>query len=258
MKKFKSTIPNGGLKFFNKFLESELGSEIWNSIEALIAHTTALTEGIVLTGGTVAGVSPAATITESLVILNGKVLRLPATGALTYPFYIAEATTAEINEDYESGASQPTIDNEYAEVLIAPPGSGQYITISAAGEYKSGLSADSVIDQNLGGNIKRVVVEIGDWNMDTSGYVTVTVPQLATPADYKKIVGLYCIIRNDTDTARFPLDTYLTGAAAGAIDTIDTTSGSIGLSRITAGRFDNTSFDSIAYNRGWLLIDYIE
>jgi len=142
MKKFKSTFPiNQGLKFFDKYLESELSAEVFDAMQALIADFSTETEGFILTGGTVAGLTGAATITDSIVVLNGKILRLAADTALSYPFYIQEATTVSINGAFGDGTNQPIIDNEAAETAVSPPGAGQYITIAAAGDYVAGLNA---------------------------------------------------------------------------------------------------------------------
>lgn len=137
MRKFKTTIPTGqGLKFFDKYLETELSDELWTAIESIYTEVSSDTEeGYIIKGGSVTGSSPSAQIDDSIVVLNGKVLRLTATTGQTYPFYIQEATTVEINGDFGDSSSQPVIDNEFAEVVSSAPVSGQYITISAAGEY---------------------------------------------------------------------------------------------------------------------------
>lgn len=256
MKKFKSVIPDGGLKFFNKFLESELGAELWQAMESIIAHTSESVEGIVLTGGTVAGVTGAATITESIVALNGKILRLPADTALSYPFYIAEAATLDIIEDYQDGVSRATIDNEFAECVPAIPGSGQYITISAVGEYKTGLPSFGTIEDEGNLHLKCKVVEIGDWNMDTTATVNVPVSGWGA-SDYKRIRQVKAVIRNDGDATYYDIDTNIGGTRAGAIDRINTSVGYVIVSRITGGSFDNASFTSIGFNRGWMTIWYV-
>lgn len=146
MKKFKTAIPDGGLKFFNKYLGVQLSDEIFDAIQSIFEDFKDEVEGFLLKGGTVTGSSPNAQITDSIAVLNGKILRLPATTGQTYPFYIQEATTTEENGDFEDLVARPIIDVEVAETATSAPVSGQYITVSAVGEYISGLNTKFLND----------------------------------------------------------------------------------------------------------------
>jgi hypothetical protein len=60
------------------------------------------------------------------------------------------------------------------------------------------------------------------------------------------------MVRNDDDTALYPLD-YLQGGAW----YIAYGSQTIGLIRTASGVFDGVDYNSVTYNRGWITIDYV-
>lgn len=93
------------------------------------------------------------------------------------------------------------------------------------------------------------VIDIGDWNMDTTTSVNV-----AHGLTLANIRSVDVVIRNDTDSAYYQLNRTPSGNNDGTIDSIDSTN--VGLARDTGGIFDSTSFDSTSYNRGWITIIY--
>lgn len=101
------------------------------------------------------------------------------------------------------------------------------------------------------------VVEIGDWNMDTTLSVAIA-HGLGTA--WKNIRSINAIIRNDSDDAYYDLQWTLAQGvgleSAGSIDTIDSTT--ITLRRasraVSPFGFDSPDFDATSYNRGWLYI----
>lgn len=112
--------------------------------------------------------------------------------------------------------------------------------------------ADEITDQEGGNNIKCKVIEIGDWNMDDLSGVFLS----HDVTDFKTILAYKAIIRNDVDNQYFPLGFVFSGTIAGFFSGI---SGStIQLNRTTGGAFDNVSFDSTSYNRGWVTIWYTD
>lgn len=254
MKKFKNVIPDGGFKFFNKYIETQLSDEIWEAMQAVIADFSAETEGFVLIGGTVTGSSPNAQITDSIVVLNEKILRLPATTGQTYPFYLQEAAATTENGDFEDAVARPVIDVEIAETSSSIPGAGQYITIAAAGEYKKGSRSRRIVEDN-GASLRTKVIDIGDWDMDATSSVNVThgISSLET-----KIRGVSIVIKADVGDI-FDLRTNLE-RESGAYWDLNTFTGytEIVLSRVAAGYFDNTNFADTSYNRGWITIQYEE
>lgn len=112
-------------------------------------------------------------------------------------------------------------------------------------------SVNSVSD---GTNIIRTkIINIGDWNMDTTGNVAVT--HGLTKTNIRSVTG---ILRIDDDSTYYILTPGYDASLAmeGYIQTITDTV--VNLYRRTGGLYDNVNFDSTSYNRGWITITYIE
>lgn len=122
---------------------------------------------------------------------------------------------------------------------------GQYLTGNGAGVAPS-FQYPLIIEK---------IVEIGDWNMDSTSAVNI----LHGLADFKKIRSISGMIRNDADTIYYPLlSASTTGNGTPLIAVIGVTSTQIQITRTDGSIFDATGFDSTSYNRGWLVIGYIE
>jgi hypothetical protein len=108
--------------------------------------------------------------------------------------------------------------------------------------------ADNFYSGGLGLAIKSV--NIGDWDMDTTESKNVA----HGLADFKKIRGIDVIIRNDSDSVPYHHLSGSNGVLNVWVNGIDNSN--IGLSRVAAGIFDTTAYDSTSYNRGWVTITY--
>lgn len=110
------------------------------------------------------------------------------------------------------------------------------------------LETETVASQ---GGLKRKVIDIGDWNMDTTLGVSV-----AHGLDATKIRNVSVIIRNDSDTFRSNLIEDPNGlfVVSGNIG-IDNTN--IVLSRLGGGGYDDIAYNSAPFNRGFIVIDFI-
>ncbi len=104
------------------------------------------------------------------------------------------------------------------------------------------------------------VLEIGDWNMETTA--TKLVPH-GLGANYKKIRSLGGIIRDDADEYYSPIPSdwgndgglsFLAGTGAGDILGVKETN--IGLQRESGSPFNASTFNSTSYNRGWITVWY--
>lgn len=109
-------------------------------------------------------------------------------------------------------------------------------------EIKEGYFIDSNVIS------KTKVIEIGDWNMDSTDQVSV-----AHGLALSQTRGVKALIRDDNDQFRHDLFTKA-NVISGRID-IDSTD--VLLTRKVGGGFDNNLFDSTSYNRGWITIDYV-
>ena len=104
------------------------------------------------------------------------------------------------------------------------------------------------------GNLKFRIIEIGDWNMDSTVNVT-----LYHYIEYNKIRTVNAIIRNDAGTMYFTLP-YPT-SENNYIDShfiLNYKDSSVLIARRAGGIFDSSSFDSTSYNRGWVTIGYVD
>jgi hypothetical protein len=103
-------------------------------------------------------------------------------------------------------------------------------------------------------NIHIKIIDMGDWAMPTTASILVVHGLTAT-----KIRSVQAVIRNDTDTTRYPVTPGPISTAAEVNAYIyDISATDIQLLRKTAGVFDTTAFDSTSYNRGWVTITYVE
>lgn len=100
--------------------------------------------------------------------------------------------------------------------------------------------------------IKTKIIEIGDWNMDTTTSLSVA----HNITNWKNIRDVSAIIRNDGDTAYYNLfdSRDAGGNSSGGMSSIDSTN--ILLTRVTGGLFDGIGYDSTSYNRGWIYVVY--
>lgn len=105
------------------------------------------------------------------------------------------------------------------------------------------------------GPLNFEIFEIGDWDMTS----TFTFPYDLGAIDYTKIRTIDVIIRNDGDTASFPLDTTDSSWVIGGRFNVSggaTYTNQLNLSSNSAGLFNSTNYDATSYNRGWITIGY--
>jgi hypothetical protein len=99
----------------------------------------------------------------------------------------------------------------------------------------------------------KKIIEIGDWNMDSTSFVNV--PHGVTTA---KIRSVNVIIRNDDDTMRYPLHYTSGGLTPVSMGQFYVSGANVYCGRTTnTNPFDGADFNSTSYNRGWVIIEYI-
>ena len=101
--------------------------------------------------------------------------------------------------------------------------------------------------------IKTKIIEIGDWNMDVDQSKLVN-----HGLDITKIRTIHCIIRNDSNNTYWDFAGSRDPASETASQHLTVTNTQISLKCATGGVFDDVSFDSTSYNRGWITILYEE
>jgi len=95
-----------------------------------------------------------------------------------------------------------------------------------------------------GGTVRKRIIEIGDWNMDSTPSLTI-----AHGVTVSNIRGLSVLIRSDPGTGYRNL--YDGGYA-----TVANTN--IYLVRTESGIFDSDGYDSTSFNRGYITIEYVD
>lgn len=172
---------------------------------------------------------------------------------------ITTAVAAAVAALVDSSPSTLDTLNELAAALADDPNFATTITNALAGKVsKSGdvitgtLEVQGGIKTDTGSYLKKKVVQIGDWNMSTTGSVAV----LHGVGDSQKIRSVSAMIRNDDASLLIPITGIsIGGTIQGGI--VSVTATEINLYReATPGVFDSANYDSTSYNRGWIFIEY--
>ncbi len=114
--------------------------------------------------------------------------------------------------------------------------------------YKAVQSPDGIV-------LYTKVLSMGDWNMDTTGSVTV-----AHGLNYKKIRSFFAIVRDDNDqvysqsTLRPDVAGTQTELWFDDLSPFSTTD--FNIQRRIGGIFDNTTYNATSFNRGWVTVVY--
>lgn len=272
MKQYIQPIANGGAPLHNDRISSELQLDILDSIKAPLSIFNGDVEGVILSGCVVTANGGGFNMTAGVVYMDGQIRRVSAVTAQSFSKYIVSSYST-VNKTFADLVSRPLIEDYSTTLQGSMPGGGlQYIKITSLSDpdnrrfsnifaNKQALSVTFENDIVALGGLKTSasqpalgikVVNIGDWNMDT----TVSVNVAHGLSDYKKIRSISVVVRNDTDTTYNTMN-YM--AAAGTnpqlgVSGISTTD--ITLIRATGSDFDNAAYDSTSYNRGWVTVTY--
>lgn len=101
-------------------------------------------------------------------------------------------------------------------------------------------------------NLHTKIIEIGDWNMDTTVSVNISTEGI----DATKIVDVQCFIRADSDIS--PSHTYPLDYGAFGGYSFYPSSKIITLAITFGALFDSANFDETSYNRGFVIIKYFD
>jgi hypothetical protein len=132
----------------------------------------------------------------------------------------------------------------------------ELMNLSEAGELT--LGSNTVLTTadfgSVGSAPRQKVIEIGDWNMDTTNSVNI-----AHGLTFSKIVGARGVIIDDAGSNKACFGSYVDVTVSNP-DSIrlSITSTNVVLYRVPSGYFDNVGYNSTSYNRGYVIVDYID
>lgn len=150
--------------------------------------------------------------------------------------YVAGGTLDEIGEG-----------TTYKRVAAAAVGTAGVLNPVETVKDQGGIATDG---------LKCKIIEIGDWNMDSSTSKTVAHGM----ANIMTIRGITVIVRNDDNNTVYTMAGSFTTDANYAycdltVDYVDATN--VSMHRVLSpGKFDSTNFNATSYNRGWITILY--
>jgi hypothetical protein len=160
--------------------------------------------------------------------------------------------------DARGAIFQWNYDNALMQIGTIEPGNEVSIL---SGDWNEAIRIDSSQNTQLMGglsfdsgttNLKCKVIEIGDWNMDST--TSVTVAHGLTLANIRSVSA---IIRDDADAMYSDLSSALDfSSSQGASQHVRADSTNIRLERDSGGYFDSSLYDKTSYNRGWIVIWY--
>ncbi len=120
-------------------------------------------------------------------------------------------------------------------------------------QLKQAVDLNGIPDQTGGNPLLVKVIEIGDWDMNANLSPAVRPVHGIT---LSKIRSVTAMIRNDAGTAHYVLDGVANDPGAAPLGGVQNITTNILLIRTAGGQFDDVDFDSIPYNRGWVMIMY--
>lgn len=178
---------------------------------------------------------------------TGSALTADLFNDLLYAFYAFINKYGDVSDTDESESASDFVD-AFEAVTVRLTGNQ---TVAGVKTFSDGV--DGIKDQgSAGAVIHKRIIEIGDWNMDTTLSVNI-----AHGLTMSKIRNVHALIRNDADTIYTMFPGYIT-ASGSFIDKISLSSTEITLFRAPSSEFDSTDFDSTSYNRGWITIEYVD
>lgn len=137
---------------------------------------------------------------------------------------------------------------------IASVATANVATVNVASVVNHGGTPVAGYDSATSDPIRKKIIDIGDWDMAAD-----KVKNVAHGLSDDKIRSVYAMIRNDIETALYPLqqpDFGTSDLTEGGITAVQ--SGNVSLFNRPGGFFNNSSFNAITFNRGWLTIEYVD
>ena len=237
---WKSTVINGNRITTGSIVATHLqaGTITTNEIGALQITTGLLAAGAVTAAKITAGTITANEISAGTITAN--LINVSTLSAITANLGSVTAGSAVIT----TGADKIWL-NDASDGALHIGGSTKATApfkVTSAGA----VTATSVTITGVVNGLTTKYLDIGDWNMDTTGGVVIPHNILS----FSSIKGISAIVRNDTGNFWYEF------GQSGSMY-IDDTQSAVVLTRNAGGTFDDILFDSVSYNRGYITIQYV-
>lgn len=260
MDKFK-TIGVGGLPHtlndFRQFL-GRLDAPSEGIYQAFNNLLRIYGDNFIVQGCVVSGAPATTSITEGWIILGGELIKVDAQG----PFNIASDNTFTKVTTFDSRGTKTFLNGSINETYEKNRGviSGSAGVLDFDGDTLIELTSGADTIPDVGRiEIKREVRELGDWDMDTDGTLTIDFGNFNIPT--LKIRAIHVMIRNDSGVENNPLGAVVSNQLQGGVRSVRNLIGGL---EIVLERFGGGIFDSASYNdispaldtRGHIYIEY--
>lgn len=204
----------------------------------------------IVQGCVVSGSTGAFSITEGWILLSGELIKVDAQG----PFDEAVNGTFTKVTTFDSRGNKEFLNGSIADTYEKNRGviSGVAGTLAFDGNTLLELTSGAETLPDIGRvEIKKKIIEIGDWNMDADSGVSVT----HELSDFKKIRSVDVIIRRDGDVIYSDLGIVeVDGTLGGGWIILNSTD--ITLTRVAGGFYDAAVYDDTSFNRGFINIEF--
>lgn len=119
-----------------------------------------------------------------------------------------------------------------------------------------GTSAGTVSEGNHNHGLITTIIDIGDWNMNSSGSGNASITVNYSFPDITKVRRVTAFIRNDAGTIFGPLDSVSgTSTPDGGVGVV--TSSALVVHAAAGRNYDTASYTATSYNRGYIVIESI-
>lgn len=205
-------------------------------------------DNFIVQGVVASGVTPNIAITEGWIMLAGELLKVDAQTGIDTTSEDSFTKVSTFNSTGQKTFRNAAVIDTYEE------NRGVVNSLAGTLDYNGNTLSDLRTIADVGGTdtpLKTKILNIGIWDMDAT--VSVIIVHGLTQVNIRTVTVL---VRADSDGDRFPF----TSDQGQVLAPIQVTTTSIVLSRIGGGTFDNTTFDDVAaaYNRGWIIIEYVD
>lgn len=136
--------------------------------------------------------------------------------------------------------------------LLIAPRRGEPI-VDGDGRASRRMTEYMELNASIVNQVRTEIIELGDWDM-----VATPALSIAHGLVYEDIISAEAFVRNNANTEKYNIGTGVNVSNTtpqGFIGKIDSTN--IDIIRLDSGRFDNVFYNATSYNRGWLIVTYI-